>query len=100
MRKRKRIVRRNKGARPPGLFKTGFFAPVWRWLCWVTNNELHPKHEVEFDVAFFIVNTITVVAGTYCMIVAGRDVAPFAALLVIEFTWALDTLRHNRTYIK
>ena len=73
---------------------------LWKWLCWVTNNETHPKHETEFDVFFFIVNTLTLIFGSYYFIMAGKETAPFVCLLVIEFTWSLDTLRNNREYVK
>jgi len=86
--------------RPPLILRTPILSAAWRWLCWVTNNEVHPKHEVEFDIVFFIINTLTVVFGCYYMFTSGPSNAPFAALLVIEWTWALDTIRNNRDYIK
>lgn len=74
--------------------------PLYRWLCWVTNNETHPKHEVQFDIAFFIINTIVLIGGVYWFSTVSHESKPFVTLLVIEYTWALDTLRNNRSYIK
>jgi hypothetical protein len=65
-----------------------------KWLCWVTNNEDRPKREVEFDMAFFLVNTICLFLGTVFFIY--NKEYPWIAVLVIEYNWALDNMRHNR----
>jgi len=64
------------------------------WLRWVTNNEHHPRHEIEFDIVFFIINTIALVGGGYLFYINGE--ARWIAVLVIEYNWALDNMRHNR----
>lgn len=99
-RRRKRHVRKVSKITPPFIFRFMFLEKIWKWFCWVTNNEVHPKHEVEFDIVFFIINTIVVLGGIPWFLSCGKETAPFLTLLLIEYTWALDTLRHNRTYIK
>ncbi len=64
------------------------------WFLYVTNNLPSSRHEVEFDIAFFIVNTIAVMVGSlYFFYIQEWQWVPF---LVIEYTWAIDTMRHNR----
>ncbi len=65
-----------------------------RWLLYVTNNESSSRHEEMFDIGFFIINTLCVVLGTiYFAYIREWQWIPF---LVIEYTWAIDTMRHNR----
>ena len=65
-----------------------------QWLLYVTNNEPTSRHEKGFDIAFFIVNTVAVAAGSFYIGYIGEwQWIPF---LVIEYTWAMDTMRHNR----
>ncbi|MEN9561595.1 MAG: hypothetical protein RIQ56_868 [Candidatus Parcubacteria bacterium] len=67
---------------------------IWDLLLYITNNESQSRHEEHFDIAFFIVNTIAIVAGaSYCIYIHELQWIPF---LVIEYTWAIDTMRHNR----
>ena len=66
-----------------------------KWLLYVTNNEQVSRHEEEFDIAFFIVNTVAVVLGTVYFIAYNEPQWIF--VLIIEYTWALDNMRHNRT---
>ena len=64
------------------------------WLLYVTNNLPSSRHEVEFDIAFFIINTVAVAVGSiYFVYIQEWQWIPF---LVIEYTWAIDTMRHNR----
>lgn len=67
---------------------------IWKWLLYVTNNEAESRHEQIFDVIFFLVNTIAVIVGVYLFI--HFDEPQWIAVLVIEYTWALDNMRHNR----
>ena len=97
--KKRKIIPSTNPPRPPKSVKLLRLNRIWKWLCWVTNNEKNPKHEVEFDIVFFIVNTLTIIIGIPYMIISGGGNAPFATLLIIEYTWALDTLRNNREYI-
>ena len=64
------------------------------FLLYITNNEEVSRHEREFDIAFFIINTLVVVIGTIYLGYTGEwQWMPF---LIIEYTWAIDTMRHNR----
>ena len=65
-----------------------------RWLVYITNNEQTPRHEQEFDIAFFIINTLAVIIGSAIFIYRGQP--EWIAFLIIEYTWAIDTMRHNR----
>ena len=67
---------------------------VMRWFKWITNNESTPRHEVEFDIGFFVVNTIALVVGCYFIYTLGE--IQWIAFLIIEYNWALDNMRHNR----
>jgi hypothetical protein len=67
---------------------------ISKWLLYITNNEERSRHEEVFDVVFFIVNTIAVVFGVAMFIVHNEP--QWIPVLVIEYTWALDNMRHNR----
>ena len=67
---------------------------IWKWFLYITNNEEKSRHEELFDVAFFIINTAAVVFGSVMFIV--YDEPQWIPVLVIEYTWALDNMRHNR----
>jgi len=65
-----------------------------KFLVYITNNEESPRHETEFDIAFFIINTFAVVVGSwYLSYIHELQWIPF---LILEYTWAIDTMRHNR----
>lgn len=67
---------------------------LWKLLLYITNNEPVSRHEQGFDIAFFIVNTIAVFVGSiYIGYIGEWQWIPF---LAIEYTWAIDTMRHNR----
>lgn len=72
------------------------FDIIYNWLIWVTNNKERPKHEIEFDIAFFIINTLALFIGSIFLI--WSQSAEWIAFLIIEYTWALDNMRHNREY--
>jgi hypothetical protein len=67
---------------------------IKKWLLYVTNNEEVSRHEEEFDIIFFIVNTIAVVFGVIMFIAHGEP--QWIPIVIIEYTWALDNMRHNR----
>ena len=67
---------------------------IKKWLLYVTNNEKVSRHEEEFDIAFFIINTLASIIGAYLFIHYNEP--QWIAVLVIEYTWALDNMRHNR----
>ncbi|MBI5470183.1 hypothetical protein HY968_02575 [Candidatus Kaiserbacteria bacterium] len=65
-----------------------------RWFLYVTNNEEVSRHEEEFDIAFFVVNTAALVFGSVMFIYFNEP--QWIPVLIIEYTWALDSMRHNR----
>jgi hypothetical protein len=67
---------------------------LWKWLIYITNNEEVSRDEQLFDVVFFIVNTIAGIAGIVLFIVYNEP--QWIPVLIIEYTWALDNVRHNR----
>lgn len=67
---------------------------IYDLLLYLTNNEEVSRHEHIFDILFLIVNTLALIAGTYLFIKFNEP--QWIAVLVIEYTWALDNMRHNR----
>ena len=67
---------------------------IKKWLLYITNNEEVSRHEETFDIIFFIINTIAAIVGIYLFII--YDEPQWIAVLVIEYSWALDNMRHNR----
>jgi hypothetical protein len=65
-----------------------------KWLLYITNNEETSRHEEFFDVIFFIINTIALVFGIALFIKYNEP--QWIAVLVIEYAWAFDNMRHNR----
>lgn len=61
---------------------------------YITNNEQESRHEEIFDVVFFIINTLALVFGAAMFII--YDEPQWISVLVIEYSWALDSMRHNR----
>ena len=70
------------------------FMNLKKWLLYVTNNEEISRHEDAFDIGFFIINTLALFFGIYLFISYGEP--QWIPVLVIEYTWALDNMRHNR----
>lgn len=67
---------------------------LWDWLMYITNNEKQSRHEEQFDIAFFAINTVALIVGIYFFIKYGAP--EWIPVLVIEYTWAFDNMRHNR----
>lgn len=67
---------------------------IWDFFLYITNNEKESRHEHIFDVIFFIVNTLALTIGTWLFIHYKEP--QWIAVLVIEYTWAMDNMRHNR----
>ena len=65
-----------------------------KWLLYITNNEETSRHEQQFDIAFFIINTIALILGIYMFVAYGSP--EWIPVLIIEYTWAFDNLRNNR----
>ena len=63
-------------------------------LLYLTNNERESRHEQEFDMVFFMVNTIALIVGIFLLIESGEP--HWVPFLVIEYVWAVDNMRHNR----
>jgi len=68
---------------------------IYKILIYLTNNEYYPKDEILFDNIFLIVNTIALVIGIPLFLLRGEG--QWIAVLIIEYTWALDNMRHNRS---
>jgi len=64
------------------------------WFLYITNNEQVSRHEEIFDAVFFVINTIALIFGIVMFIL--YDEPQWIPVLVIEYTWALDGMRHNR----
>ena len=64
------------------------------WFLYITNNEQVSRHEEIFDAVFFVINTIALIFGIVMFII--HDEPQWIPILVIEYTWALDGMRHNR----
>jgi len=64
------------------------------WLLYFTNNEKVSRHEETFDIVFLLVNTAAVIFGIVMFIIYNEP--QWIPVLIIEYTWALDTMRHNR----
>ena len=71
---------------------------IWLTLLWLTNNEPKASNEVQFDVFFFIGMLVVLIAGTIGF--TRTEQWYWASIIWIEFFWAWDALRHNRTYIE
>ena len=67
---------------------------LYRFLRYITNNEEVSRHEVAFDIIFFIVNTLALAIGSILFIKYNEP--QWIAVLIIEYSWALDNMRHNR----
>ena len=65
-----------------------------KWFLYITNNEEVSRHEEFFDAIFFIINTIALILGIFMFIT--YEEPHWIPVLVIEYTWALDNMRHNR----
>jgi hypothetical protein len=70
------------------------FKKFWDSLLYITNNEKESRHEQLFDILFFFVNTIGLFFGVYLLTTHGEP--HWIPFLVIEYSWALDNMRHNR----
>lgn len=67
---------------------------IKKFLYYITNNEPVSRHEELFDIGFFVINTLALIFGAAYLIHVGDW--EWIAFLVIEYMWAMDTMRHNR----
>ena len=65
-----------------------------RAFLYITNNEETSRHEEYFDIIFFIINSVALIFGTAMFIVHNEP--QWIPVLFIEYSWALDNMRHNR----
>ncbi len=65
-----------------------------KFFLYITNNEETSRHEEYFDIVFFVVNTVALVAGSFLLVIYNEP--QWIPFIVIEYTWAMDTMRHNR----
>ncbi len=70
------------------------FIRLRSWFAYITNNEEVSRHEEVFDMVFFIVNTVALIFGTVMFVIHNEP--QWIPVLVIEYSWALDNMRHNR----
>ena len=68
---------------------------IKKFLLYITNNEETSRHEEIFDIGFFVVNTLALICGGIYLVLANEWA--WIAFLIIEYTWAMDTMRHNRS---
>ena len=68
---------------------------IWNWLLYITNNEKTSRHERQFDIAFFIINTIALIFSVAMFIIYKEP--QWISVVVIEYTWAFDNMRNNRS---
>ena len=68
---------------------------IWKWLLYLTNNEETSRHEEIFDTIFFIINTVALIVGIYMFI--SNNASEWIPVLVIEYSWAFDNMRNNRS---
>jgi len=71
---------------------------LYKFLLYMTNNELTTRHEIQFDIFFFVVGTITLVAGLWYLI--SKREFEWIPFLILEYFWFLDNARNNREYVK
>lgn len=65
-----------------------------KFLLYLTNNEELSRHEEIFDIIFLIVNTVALVFGIIAFYHYHEP--QWIPVLIIEYTWAFDNMRHNR----
>ena len=68
---------------------------LWKWLLYLTNNEEQSRHEELFDGIFFFVNTIALIVGVFLFVT--HNSPEWIPVLVIEYSWAFDNMRYNRS---
>lgn len=69
---------------------------IWNWLLYITNNEKESRHEEIFDIVFFFINTLALIAGVAMFIIFKEP--QWIPVVVIEYAWAFDNMRNNRNY--
>ena len=66
-----------------------------KFLLYITNNEETSRHEEYFDIIFLTINTLAGILGIFMFIKYNEP--QWIPVLVIEYFWAFDNLRHNRS---
>ena len=76
---------------------------IYNWILYLTNNEEFKtrkewlQDEKHFDVGFFIGMISLFGIGIFCFCTPMSEKFGWMCMLGIEFIWAWDNLRHNRT---
>jgi hypothetical protein len=68
---------------------------IFKILLYITNNEAVSRDEILFDILGLIVATISLIIGCYLFVVA--KCPEWITMLLIEYLWYIDNMRHNRT---
>ena len=68
---------------------------LWKWLVYLTNNEHKSRHEELFDAVFLVINTVAVLFGIAMFVIHNEP--QWIPVLIIEYTWAFDNMRNNRS---
>jgi len=66
----------------------------YKFLVYLTNNEKQSKHEIQFDIVFFILTIIFFLWGYY--IFFRKGMIEWIPVLGLETIWCIDSIRHNR----
>ena len=71
---------------------------IWQWiyhfLLYLTNNLPISKHEIQWDIFFWCVNTLALITGIVVLTLKSQPEWIF--FLIIEYCWAWDSLKVNR----
>lgn len=67
---------------------------IYKFLKYLTNNEKHSRHEIQFDIIFLLLTLLFAIIGTYLFII--KDQTEWSFVLWIETIWCWDGIRHNR----
>ena len=67
---------------------------IKNFLLYITNNQEISKDEAIFDILFFIIDTLALIAGI--ILFNSYHEPQWIPIIVIEYIWALDNMRHNR----
>jgi len=67
---------------------------LYKFLLYVTNNEEKPRDEEVWDMIFFLIEFFATIGG--CIFFIIKNQPEWMPVIIIEFCWAFDQLRHNR----
>jgi uncharacterized membrane protein len=67
---------------------------IYHFLKYLTNNLKHPKHEVEWDIIFFLLTLLFAIVGTIIFVI--KNQVEWSFVIWIETIWCWDGIRFNR----